>query len=432
MGISVLSQDGGVLTEAIRQKVAASVVRVLKAKGVENTELGLHHRLYDDGLGLDSMDAAMLATVLENEFTFDPYNAGEFPETVSEIVSFYSDRSNLIPDRVFGTAAAQSAQTPSTPHTNATFSLELGMPHLGRNNLSESALFKAIGADRWRQIEKAGKTPSALIRDEAGERLYATFYYLELKLSPDLPLATFGENSTVHFVTDLSHYSKVYLDGRHSLVNYPDSWIRSSNVFIYQERGPSKLSVTVPVNMDFSEIPELPEQPDSLNLCRQAKARGSFIDPQPGEIELYAGEREFVYQIDADRDLNGAGLVYFANFISFLDLAERRLLSELDDPMPPRLLDRRSTYFRRIGYFGNAQSTDRLHILLKTRIRVQGDVQLSGSFEMVFDYRVLRSSDRKTIVVSSARKVISTENLSQAEQEWVSRRLLAGELHDKR
>jgi probable biosynthetic protein (TIGR04098 family) len=252
---------------------------------------------------------------------------------------------------------------------NSTFSLELGMPHLGRNNLSESALFRAIGHDRWKQIEKTGGTRSALIHDDTGARLYATFFFLEIDLPREMPLSAFGENCTMRFATDLAQYAKVYLDGRYVLADHPEFGVRASNVFIYQERGPAKLSLAEPANLDFSQIPELPEPPDSLDLCRQARVRRTFFESAPGDVPLYEGEREFVYQIDADRDLNGAGLVYFANFISFLDLAERRILTTLEVPMPAQLLDARSTYCRRIGYFGNAQSTDRLHIFVKTRMR---------------------------------------------------------------
>src|SRR5258708_16903897 len=83
------------------------------------------------------------------------------------------------------------------------FHLELGMPHLGRNNLSESSLFKATRTDRWKQIEIAGKVPTSLIQDDAGSRLYATFFFLEVHFAPDHPLSAHGENETMHFYTDL-------------------------------------------------------------------------------------------------------------------------------------------------------------------------------------------------------------------------------------
>jgi probable biosynthetic protein (TIGR04098 family) len=297
----------------------------------------------------------------------------------------------------------------------SSFSLELGMPHLGRHNLSESALFKAIGNDRWKQIENVGGVQSALIHDDARSRLYATFFFMEVHLPREMPLSSFGENCTVQFDVELTHFSKVYLDGRYALAAHPEYGVRASNVFIYQERGPSKLSVSVPVNMDFSRIPELPAVPDSLGLCREARGRGAFLDPLPGDIALFEGEREFVYRIDADRDLNGAGLVYFANFISFLDLAERQLLSAMDRPVPPGLLDGRSTYSRRIGYFGNATSTDSLHILLKAQGQVVRTQHGFSLFDFGFNYRVRRLSDDKEVLVSSCRKVACLEPGSEAE-----------------
>jgi probable biosynthetic protein (TIGR04098 family) len=193
-------------------------------------------------------------------------------------------------------------------------------------------------------------------------------------------------------------------------------------VFIHQEHGPSKLSLASPVNVDFSGIAELPAPPDSLDLCRKAKAERAFFEPETGDMALYDGEREYVYQIDPDRDLNGAGLIYFANFISFLDLAERRILSSLEYPVPPQLVDARSTYRRRIGYFGNAQSTDRLHVFLKTRLRIARNGE-HRFLDFGFDYRIVRSSDGKEIVLSSCRKVApfngNLENETWA-RSWIS------------
>ncbi len=46
--------------------------------------------LYGDGLGLDSLEAAELSAVLEDEFGSDPFSAGgEMPETVGDILAFY-------------------------------------------------------------------------------------------------------------------------------------------------------------------------------------------------------------------------------------------------------------------------------------------------------------------------------------------------------
>jgi acyl carrier protein len=46
--------------------------------------------LWGDGLGLDSLEAAELSAMLEDEFGSDPFSAGgDLPETVGDIVAFY-------------------------------------------------------------------------------------------------------------------------------------------------------------------------------------------------------------------------------------------------------------------------------------------------------------------------------------------------------
>ena len=80
------------MNDRLSQKITEMVMTVLRAKGVETPVVNPTDLLYDGGLGLDSLDAATLAAMLENEFQTDPYNVGEFPQTISDIVAFYSSR----------------------------------------------------------------------------------------------------------------------------------------------------------------------------------------------------------------------------------------------------------------------------------------------------------------------------------------------------
>ena len=45
--------------------------------------------LYADGIGLDSLDAAELSAVLEDELGTSPFDADEMPETVGDVIAFY-------------------------------------------------------------------------------------------------------------------------------------------------------------------------------------------------------------------------------------------------------------------------------------------------------------------------------------------------------
>lgn len=290
------------------------------------------------------------------------------------------------------------------------FTLELGMPLLGRSGLSESPLLKLIGDDRWQEIARRGGVSTSKIRDAFDNRLYATYCFVELALTPERPLSSYDENDLLNFSrSDLSHYSRVYLDGKYVLAEGGPFEIRCTNVFIYQLAGPQQLKMAQPENLNFDSMPELPAQPDSLNLCRAAKADGTFQQMDSSHADI--GSRLVTYVIDPDRDANGAGLIYFANFVCFLEYAERALLN--DCQLPSQLIDARSTYWRRMGYFGNAQVTDQLQIQITGRAGILDDSHLLLSF----DYRVNRASDGKMILISSSRK---SAKLDDAGREWIN------------
>ncbi|HWD54678.1 MAG TPA: phosphopantetheine-binding protein [Acidimicrobiales bacterium] len=47
--------------------------------------------LWGEGLGLDSLEAAELSAMLEDEFGTDPFSAGgDLPEKVGDVLAFYA------------------------------------------------------------------------------------------------------------------------------------------------------------------------------------------------------------------------------------------------------------------------------------------------------------------------------------------------------
>jgi acyl carrier protein len=71
--------------------IAQFLDRLEKSHG----ELTGETQLYAEGLGLDSVEAAELSAILEDEFGTDPFSEGELPETVGEIVAFYGTASGV-------------------------------------------------------------------------------------------------------------------------------------------------------------------------------------------------------------------------------------------------------------------------------------------------------------------------------------------------
>lgn len=65
------------------------VVRSLLSRYARTDSVTPQSRLYADGLGLDSLNAAELSAMLEMAFGRDPYSAGLVPRDVDEIIRFY-------------------------------------------------------------------------------------------------------------------------------------------------------------------------------------------------------------------------------------------------------------------------------------------------------------------------------------------------------
>jgi acyl carrier protein len=74
----------------VREIILEFLDRVGKAPEELTDDMGL----YGEGLELDSLEAAELSALLEDEFGTDPFAAGDsLPETVGEIFEFYKSLS---------------------------------------------------------------------------------------------------------------------------------------------------------------------------------------------------------------------------------------------------------------------------------------------------------------------------------------------------
>jgi acyl carrier protein len=79
-------------TPSMEQRITGMVLGLLAERGIEPAqgEVTPTALLYGvGGVGLDSMDMAVLSSHLEREFGFDPFSRGLFPRTIAELVAFY-------------------------------------------------------------------------------------------------------------------------------------------------------------------------------------------------------------------------------------------------------------------------------------------------------------------------------------------------------
>ena len=72
-------------------QVIEMIQTILRNQAFPETDVAADSELYDDGIGLDSLCVAELSAMLEKSFGSDPYSSGVMPQTVGDIINFYSN-----------------------------------------------------------------------------------------------------------------------------------------------------------------------------------------------------------------------------------------------------------------------------------------------------------------------------------------------------
>ena len=306
--------------------------------------------------------------------------------------------------------------------------IDLGLPHLGPFALGDSPTLKHLGHLRWLSFERLAGVPTAKVADSKGRRLYATFYYIDMHYPLAAPANAFRENDRVVVTGDISAYGRNILDGYFAIYRAGDArekdWgvpdpesaprfieagiptIRLSNIFIQQELGPEKLRIGQPSNADFSKVPAIREAPEGHVRNREAQEAGHFFAP-PERARVFT--LAFDHMIDPDRDVNAAGLVYFANFPAFFEVAERRAMAALPGGgLPKDFADRRGTLRRKVGFFGNARTDDFLSMRIQCAVApepVMADTPARPYGLLWFTIHCERGSDKVLIAITTAARV---------------------------
>lgn len=256
-----------------------------------------------------------------------------------------------------------------------TFRLVVGLPHTNRDGLAEHLLLMHAGHLYWSAIARAiGRKLSAL-RSASGHEIYATFYFIEEDFPADTPLSTFGLDDELRFVVGLRAFKNLALEGRivfnHARVRAARAqpleagrhpFVRVASIFTERVAGNRRLKVAPPIDADFSALPPLPDAENAFHLTRRAETSGELglID---GEWTRRGEDPSMMrYTIDPDRDTNGAGLVYFANYAAFVNVAEREALGVMAASSHVPRHSGRDPRQRRLAYYGNAEPGDVLRI----------------------------------------------------------------------
>jgi probable biosynthetic protein (TIGR04098 family) len=276
-------------------------------------------------LGVDSFD------LISIRVDFERHLGAEIPDAVwlnlksfAELIA-YVEKQN--------TADKLEVETGSL--TKIGRSLELNMPQMAIESLSENWLFKELGASHWALLCRGLHSTSASLQDEVGNRLYATF--ARIQIVGTASLAEFEENEQVTLKGTLSRYGNGMYFGEFSLsaTNNPAKRFDARLLTSFSRRGDTgnKNLVKSSPCVTQNSIENLATVPQFIDEYRLVKKNAS-LDFEVNGVKFTIDDNvlfETVYELNPYYDLNGAGLLYFAAYPVISDLCEARYGNSIFD-----------------------------------------------------------------------------------------------------
>lgn len=161
-----------------------------------------------DRLGIDSVGMLMIHTAVE-EVTNDALDSRQWDQIVTPV------------DLVKALRAASPDRSQLSPEATAERrSCMLNMPQMALGGLSEHWLLKELGDMHWTSLTNAFARPSHMLRDEEGERIYATF--ARIRIEATCPFADFEENERIDLSLSMSRHGAGMFFGEVVVEGAPD------------------------------------------------------------------------------------------------------------------------------------------------------------------------------------------------------------------
>ncbi|MDW5327471.1 LnmK family bifunctional acyltransferase/decarboxylase [Plantactinospora sp. KLBMP9567] len=237
-----------------------------------------------------------------------------------------------------------------------------------------SLIFGRIGDWTWESVAATCRTNVHSARTAGGRPAYLSFYYYRVRggkvvhphgltfgdeLEVTSQVFQFGSSSalTLHRLAPAGlGLNNTFLDPAEVYETpHPDCmYAENLNRWVARSLPDSNrgLTETAPPDFDFVDLPRLPNQFSPRTPVGRAREAGSFCFPPPPGFTIAGDELTFEYPLDVARDINGAGLIYFASYFSIFDTALMRLWHTLN--RSERLFLQRRVIDQKMGYFGNA------------------------------------------------------------------------------
>lgn len=327
--------------------------------------------------GIDSLDLVVLRVALEKYFNYHvpDTNWYEFNTLNEALIYFHNhaDKAKIV-NRI-------------TRQISTERNHEIRMPQMSNSALSENWLLKELGDMHWELLSKGLETKSSEFKDEAGNRLYATFVRINYLVSP---LNLFLENQMI----TLSGVIKAFGSNTHCSSiqgKCHDNKIEANlltNFSIREQKDNSLISKGNPVEK-VNHIEQLRISPEFFDEYRLLKK--NLID-ELRVFDLVFKVTENVidsieYSINPYYDINGVGLLYFA---SYPIITDKCLSDYFTNYVEAIEFSEYQTVYRDIFYFSNCNKNDKIIFYLNTVEFINSNkIKLTSSLHRHSDNRAM-------------------------------------------
>ena len=290
--------------------------------------------------GIESIDLITLRVAFENHIhTTIPDEIWLNFETVTDIIDYCRQNNSKYNN-------PQKLLFPNHLEKDIT----INMPQMAIEGLSENWLFKELGSMHWELLCHGLMTISYDLKDELGNRLYATF--VRISIDSHAPLNAFKENEHLTINTCINRFG--------NSLYYSTSEIKAESAVIQakmmtsfsirNENNNNNLSKSQP-SEKTNLIELLSENPSFGNEYRALKKRElEALNTTFGTFKITDKVIfEYNYTINPYYDLNGVGLLYFASYPIINNIGEAAYGNQTDE----RWEENYFTLARDIFYFAN-------------------------------------------------------------------------------
>jgi probable biosynthetic protein (TIGR04098 family) len=248
-----------------------------------------------------------------------------------------------------------------------------------------SLLVGQIGDWTWDTVGALCGTNVFSAINENGAPTYLAFYYFHIKGSPSIhPFGfTFGDQIEVistpfNFGSEsILTLHRIKKEERDEVLphlvdiqEFYDSpredclYVETFNRWIARSRKDANQDLirSSPVDFKYGHLRALPDRYSPRLVCGYARSNNTFHDAQSPDYVPVVDGFDAEYRVDATRDINGVGLVYFASYFSIIDGALLKLWKHLS--RSTRSFLNRVVLDHKLCYFGNAEIDSVLRIRL--------------------------------------------------------------------